>query len=144
MSRPKWASAEVDKPWYRHMYIHNVCMCTCAKFFLGWQIIFKKLRQFGEKDHGSGWLEIKIHFASFELLEFKDLSLSALQFAGSYCKCSLSVNLRLRENKLDAAWVSSVQGQTCKGWACGHPWRWARSQEGELGIYPPRRYWSYL
>lgn len=148
MSGPKWASAEVDKPWYKdkhtHTCIYITYVCACVHNFFKDSILFLKIKAIWGKYHDSGWLEIKIYLASFELLEFKGLPLSTLQFAGLGCKCLFSVNLRLRENKLDAAWVSSVQGQTCKGWVCGHPWRWVRSQRGELGIHPPRRYWTYL
>lgn len=54
-------------------------------------------------DPGSGWLEIKVDFASFELLEFKALPLSVLRFARLSSKCPFSVNLRLWENKLVAS-----------------------------------------
>lgn len=65
------------------VHVYTLCMYVpVCMIFVKIANYFKKLSQFGEKDHGSRWSEIKIDFASFELLEFKDLSLSTLQFAG--------------------------------------------------------------
>lgn len=131
-----------------HVHIEIMCLHVCIIIFKDNILSQKNLRKFWGKTHGSEWVEIKVEFASFELLaEFKGLPLGDLQFVGFSSKCLFSINLRLGE-KIEAAWVrcSAWSSQLCpkrkgyRGQACGHPWRlgWEHS-EGELGRTDPKR-----